>query len=121
MSEFDDMLNGVLNDPNQMKKIMDMANSLMGSSDSPEPEQKSEVNTQNILSDVSKYISPDMISSVQKLMGGDKYGSGDKTALITAMKPWLSEERGKKLEKAVKLAVALKVARIFFKKSEADS
>lgn len=121
MSEFDDMLNSVLNDPDQMKKIMDMANSLMGSSDAPKQESKSEADTQSILSDVSKMISPDMISSVQKLMGSGSIASNDKTALVNAMGPWLSQERSRKLEKAIKLVTALRVARIFFKKSEADS
>lgn len=121
MSEFDEMLSGILNDPAQMKKIMEAANSLMNGAEPPVSPEGNDKKDRSDLSGLSNALPGDMMSAVRKLMGGGGSGpAGDKAALFRAMKPWMSEERSAKLDKAVKLVAALRVARIFLKKTEAD-
>lgn len=95
MSEFEDMLNSVLNDPEQMNKIMGLAQSLMGSETAEKPAA----------------AVPDMAMLTRI---GDLVSRSDdgKQAIFEAMKPYLSEKRRGKMDKAMKLARIARIARI---------
>lgn len=114
MSELEDMLGGILSDPEQMKKIQQVASSLMGGG---EAAPKQEPPQADILSGLGDLPLGDMMGMAKKLMGSGG-GLSQKTAILNAMKPWMSEKRSGKLEKAVKLAAVMKAALTFFKKSE---
>lgn len=99
MSELEDRINSVLNDPGQMEQISKLAQSIMGGGDT------------------GGSIDTGMLSKLSSLMGSAGENSG-KQALLNAMKPYLSEKRRMKLERAMKLASLAKIARLAFSEME---
>ena len=106
MSEFEDKINAVLNDPGQMEKITQMAAQLMGGGSAgpaAEPEPSGGA------------FDPEILSKIGKLMFKADQGSNDKIALLKAMGPYLAPERREKMEKAVKFAHIAKIASVALK------
>ncbi len=127
MNNLEDMINSVLSNPDEMKKVMDMAGTLFGGAKSDTPPQQP--NLENLGSVLGSMPSLDGImsglsnlpgglaSAAGKLIGEGINSSGDKTQLLEAMKPWLSEKRRNKLDSAMKVAKVMRVAgAAFFKK-----
>lgn len=101
MSEIEDKLNAVLNNPQMMQQIMAMAQS-MGSQSPPKEEAPLKNDT-----------FPDIdIGMLQKLSGFARQGSIDKNqqTLLKALGPYLSRERIHKLEKAMRAAKMARMA-----------
>lgn len=89
MDDFGDKLNAILNDPAALSRIGELAKSVMGgegAGDDPEPE-----------------LDPGLISRVMGLLKRNGVKSEER-ALLEAMKPFLSERRREKMDKAMKLA-----------------
>lgn len=85
MSDFEDMLSGILSDPKQMEKISSVARSLMGG----ETEEAEPVFDEKVL----------------KSIGGMMRDKGGKDRqLLEAMRPYLSDKRRSKMDKAMKIA-----------------
>jgi len=101
LSELEDRINSVLSDPEQMERIMGMAKSLMGGR-----EEKSNA-AENPFAELG--IDPSAISRISRLMGAGSQG-GEKQPLLEAMKPYLSEKRRIKMDKAMKIARLAKLA-----------
>lgn len=133
MSEFDEMLSSILSDPGQMKKIMSVAGSLMDSEKKESTQQEGATQEEESSSKDNEPLSADLLSGLgnlplgnimsaaKKVFGaGSKGVSSEKTALLTAMKPWMSEKRRNKLDRAVKIAAAMRIGLALFKKTEAD-
>jgi hypothetical protein len=97
VSEFEDKLNGLLNDPGQMEKIAALAKSLMGGEDKPSGGGSAEA-------EPDMGLDADMIKKIAALMGKHGPRDSEQTALLNAMKPYLSEKRRAKMDKAMKLA-----------------
>ncbi len=110
MSEFEDRLNSILNDPEQMEKITSMAQSLMGAQNAPgsnaTPSQKPE-------SGLLDNFDPAMLSRLTTAFSSMNQ-SDDKQALLMALKPYLSDKRREKLERAMKLAKLIHIAEFAF-------
>lgn len=89
MSDFEDKLNKLLNDPKEMERFAGFAKSLMGGG---EPEQEN-------------VPVPDagMLKKISGLMSGGSRSSKDEK-LLEAMKPYLSERRRSKMDRAMKIA-----------------
>ena len=101
MSDFEERLNSILNDPEQMDRIAAMAKSLMGGErEEPQPSKSAEA-----------FALPDMGSLMRAFGGG---AADDKQALLDAMKPYLSPRRQDKLERAIKLARMIGMAETAF-------
>ena len=100
MSEFEDRINSVLGDPAQMEKITQMAKSLMGGEDAP---QKSPG-----LPD----IDPKLFTRLSSLMSAGGGENSRRQALLEAMRPYLSEKRRTKMDRALQLARFARLARI---------
>jgi hypothetical protein len=103
VNELGDKLNAILDNPGQMEKIAQMAQSIMGgeSRDGSAPTPKSGPDG----------IDPSMLMKLSALMS--KSGvRDDKRALLEAMKPYLSEKRRKKLDNAMKLAKLAGIAEV---------
>lgn len=98
MSEFEDRLNELLNDPGQMERIAGIAKSLMGGDAQPE----------------SPPSEPDegLIKKISGLMKGADAKSGNDKKLLEAMRPYLSEKRRSKMDKAMKIAKLASIASI---------
>ncbi len=95
MAELEDKLNAILSDPNMMQQLMSMAQSLGGS-----PGQ-------------GKEDFPEIdLGMLQKLSMFANQGSIDRNqkTLLKALHPYLSQERLRKLEKAMRAAQMAKVA-----------
>ena len=101
MGELEDRLNSILSDPEQMRRISSLAQSLMGGegTDAPPFAAKPEPPTGSGL--------PGALGS---LLAPQPRG-GDKAALLEALKPWLSEKRRRKLSRAMRLAQMARLAR----------
>ena len=94
MGELEDRISGVLNDPKQMQEIMDMARSLMDGGGAAE-----------LLRGLGAAAEqePPGPAPFGALTGGAP-GGRDTRALLEAMRPWLSEKRRGKLERALRLS-----------------
>ena len=102
MSELEDRINSILGDPSQMEQITRLAQSLMGGSGESKnsPEESA-----------FPGFDPAMLSRMSRLMNGT--GSGrENEALLEAMKPYLSEKRRVKMDKAMKLARLARIAQL---------
>ena len=115
MSELEDKINGILGDPAQMEKLAGLAKSLMGGGDAPAEKTKSaggglDSLMQSLGGDSA--IDPAMLARLSRALSS---GAGEKKqerALLEAMKPYLSEKRRSKMDKAIKLARLASIARI---------
>ena len=96
MSELEDRLNAVLNDPAELERIANMARSIMG----------------NIAPEESAAPAGDMMNVAAKLAGMMK--GGDRDGLVRGLSPYLSEKRRKRLTRALSLASAASVAETLF-------
>lgn len=108
MSEFEDKLNSLLNDPAQMEKITEMAQSLMGGGSS-----SGSVSPQPAAS-MFEGLDPGMLQSMGKLIAEMNQGPDDKQVLLEAMKPYLGEKRRAKMDRALKLAKMARLAGLAF-------
>ena len=99
MNEFEDKLNSLLNDPKQMESFVSFAKSIMGgempSAASGEPD-----------------IDPALMKKIGGLLSrGDSLSNKDKR-LLEAMKPYLSEKRRSKMDRAMKIAKLASIAEL---------
>ena len=110
MSEFEDSLNSILNDPRQMGKIAQMAKTLMGG-DGPREEQEIK---EEAAASFGKNSGLDLgsIAKISKIFSEVKQENDDKTALLQAMEPYLNDKRRSKMEKGIKLARLAKIAKL---------
>ena len=98
MSEFEDKLNHILSDPQEMEKISRLAAQLMGDS----------TNGQGDTPPSPGGGLPDLSGILGKL--GNTGGKSDKAALLSALSPYLRPDRRQKLQKALRLAQAARIA-----------
>lgn len=101
MSEMEDKLNAVLNNPQMMQQIMSMAQSM-----NAQQPKKEETPTKND-------SFPDIdIGMLQKLSGfaGQSGIDKDQKSLLKALSPYLSRDRIAKLEKAMRAAKMARLA-----------
>ena len=129
MSDMEGMINGILSNPEEMKKIMDMAGKLMGTegSEAPASSESAPNGTPSIESLLPGVDLAALASTAQTLLGNETvrkllsgpfvkniigeamHPNNDKRELFNALKPWLSEKRRIKLEKAIVFARAMRV------------
>ena len=119
MSELEDKINGILGDPAQMEKIAGLAKSLMGCGDCGTESAEKAKSTGGGLDSLMQSlggsdgaIDPAMLARLSRAFSS---GAGEKKqerALLEAMKPYLSEKRRSKMDKAIKLARLASIARI---------
>lgn len=108
MSEFESGLSGLLNDPEELGKAVEMAKSLLdgGLGDKLSGlfgtgEESSGVRERSADSD--------MLSGIAKMMSAMS-DTGDKTALLEAIKPYLAENRRSKLDRAARITRIARLA-----------
>ena len=103
MDQMDEKLGAILGNPALMQQIMDMAQSLGQSPPPPQPEP------QSTLPD----IDPATISKIMSIAGSTQIDRNQR-ALLHALQPYLTGERLKKLEKAMRAARIAGAASAFF-------
>lgn len=97
MSGLEDSINQVLQNPEQMEKIANLAKSLMGGA----AEEKSAE---------EPLVDPKMMQKISGLMNGDAVKNSKDRKLLDAMRPYLSEKRRSKMDRAMKLAKMARIA-----------
>lgn len=116
MSEFEDRLNSILNDPQQMDKISNLAKSLMGGDGgSTEAEKSGDDGLGSMLSSFmggDGGIDPAVIGRLGSLISAGSAQNNERQALFNAMMPYLSQKRRAKMERAIKLAGLARIARL---------
>ena len=123
MSEFEDRINSVLNDPEQMDKIANLAKSLMGgkgqSADAGDGgmmgklgELAKSFSGGGSATQESPAIDPAMLGKIGRLMKAGNAQNSNERALLEAMKPYLTEKRRQKMDRALQLAKLARIARI---------
>lgn len=123
MSEFEDKINSVLSDPEQMAKITRLASTLMGGETSEQP--KDEAPDSGIFSRLGSLFGGDKKDesaaptidegTLRRLTAAFSSQKSDKLALCSALAPYLSPARRDKLTKAVRFARLASVAGIMFR------
>ena len=151
MSDLEGMINGILSNPEEMKKIMDMAGKIMGSDGGGQgavPAAALNTHTPSLDSILSGLNREGAASTEGNLLGGGGLKSllsggglqkllgnstvqklisspvvqnlvsdavnpkNDKKELFDAMKPYLSEKRRAKMDKAMKIARLARIAKL---------
>ena len=107
MGELEERINSVLNDPKQMEQILGMARSLMGGGG--EAQSKDGGGLSSLLQGLGSEPEPGLAERLGGLLR-ESGGERDRRALLEAMKPWLSERRRGKLERALRLAKLARLA-----------
>ena len=111
MSELEERLNSVLNDPEQLGKLTQMAKSLKGGDSMPAMQQEA-VPVQSGFPDLG--IDMDMLTKVGRMMMSGDGKSSRHRVLLEAMTPYLAEKRRRRIEQALKMAKMAKLAKIAF-------
>ena len=119
MSELEDKIYEVLGDPEQMAQITRLAQSLMGSAGGATDaasagmeNAKSSAKPAAMPDLASLGIDADMLSRITRLISSGSAQNADEQALLNAMRPYLSEKRRGKMDKAMKLARLARIARL---------
>lgn len=112
MEDFTSKITEILNNPDIMKQIKDIAGGTPA--ENTENNQKQKIDDQNIDKDMNQEqdgLSPDMLSTVMKLAPllssintDDKYSS-----FLRSLRPLLSETRQKKLDESEKIIKLIKI------------
>lgn len=101
MDGLEDKLNAILSDPDAMGRIADMAKSLFG--DGVAERKKPEA--------PSGEAEETLLRRAAQLLRGNSLRQ-DETALLSALRPFLSEERRSRLDRAIKIARLASLARL---------
>ncbi len=115
MGELDEKLNAILGNPQAMGQIMALAQSLGGQMEHP-PEQKDgavpsgrdEGEPLFSLGD----LDPRLMQVGMRVLQEYQRGDNKKTALLTALRPFVKEERYEKLDRAIQIARLSRVIRV---------
>jgi thioredoxin-like negative regulator of GroEL len=119
MSELEDKLNSLLNNPAEINKIAQMAKSLFDTGQDEKDKDKGGETLLQSLSSLGEGLNPKIIGELGKIMS-DRGGSESKRAILEAMKPYLNEKRRKKMEQAIQIAKLARLAEIVFAESAED-
>ena len=107
MSELEDKISGILNNPAEMEKITQLASQFLGGGKADDSRDSREQSGFDF-----PMLDGQMLSRISSLMSG---GGSDKTNLLRAMTPYLKDSRREKVEKAMRFAKMAKIAGIAFK------
>lgn len=107
MEDFENKLGAILNDPRMMSQIMSIAQQLGGNA--PPSQQEPPATSQNSFFDIA---SLSKIASIASAAGINQ----NEQALLCALGPYLSDERIRKLEKAIHAAKLAAIASSFLGK-----
>lgn len=103
MDDLNEKLAGILNDPESMERVRKMAENLFGENS---PNQSDNTET----ADFSGLPSGDEIQAIMSIMSRLKSQRQDeRTHLLTALKPYLSEHRQEKTDNAIKILKLLEL------------
>ncbi len=108
MEDLSTKLTQLLNDPEGMKQLQSMAQGLMGEGgldlSALMPQQQQEKPVMPDISGLMGGISPDQMGMMMKLMSAfNSTKEDDRTRLLMALRPHLTDKRQQRVDQAVKL------------------
>lgn len=109
MDDIQSKISQIMSDPEAMKQMQGLGEMLGLTGNKPEaPQPKQEPSAQN---DISSLLGTDTMSSVTKLLPvlSSMKQEDETTHLLHALRPFLSEEKRKRLDEAKKMLQLLKV------------
>lgn len=96
MDDLSEKLAGLLNDPDTMNRVRQMAENILG-------ENKSEAET-NSVSNIGDMLGVEELGKIMSLIGQLKtQGNDSRTQLLSALKPHLSDPKREKVDTAIKI------------------
>jgi len=95
MDDLSNKINQILNDPEQLQQVMELAKT-MGF---PPPQESSEPDTPSIMEAM-----PEMLSGISQLLQQSQQLNEKQEALFQALRPYLKPGRQLKLDRALQLA-----------------
>ncbi|MGN0174271.1 MAG: hypothetical protein ACI39F_07500 [Acutalibacteraceae bacterium] len=109
MDDITSKITELLNDPEGMQRISSLASSIMQADDKEEKAPNKQKNDSNFGDNLP--IDPAQMGNIMKMMSVLKQQdtNDDNAKLLIALKPHLSEERRKKVDKAVSLLKVVKL------------
>ena len=117
MADFEEALNSLLADPDAMGQIMDLANKLGLGGDAPAPDQEQAEAPQEpppAAGAPPPLFGPEQLGQMGKLLEllqASRRSNQEADALLAALRPFLRQERQKKLDQALQLAGLTQAAR----------
>ena len=104
MDDISEKLAGILNDPETMNRVRQMAENILGGEEAtPEPQV-------NALDNIGNMLGANEMQSIISIIGKLNSSGGDnRTALLTALKPHLSEPRREKVDTAIKILKVIEI------------
>lgn len=103
MDDLSAKLSELLNDPESMNRVRQMAEGLLGGSDEPEPPARGS-------SGLGDMLGADELQAVMSIVSRMKSSGDDsRTQLLYALRPHLSEERRERADTAIKILKLLDV------------
>lgn len=118
MSEFEDKLQSILGNPDAMNQIMSIAQSISGSSRNDRPAEHSPVMEEQVhspandLTGVFDSLDPRLLQLGMQLLTEYNRQDDNKIALLTALQPFVKEDRYAKLDQAIQIAKLSRVIRV---------
>ncbi len=124
MSELEDKINGILGDSEQMAKITELARSLMGGADNEEGGGNNPApggDSDGAAGALSEFgLDAAALGKIGRLMSAGSAQSSNEQALLSAMRPYLTEKRRSKMDRAMKLAKLARIAKLALGETEGD-
>lgn len=118
MSEFEDKLQSILGNPDAMNQIMSIAQSISGSSrdehavESPPAPKEPDHSPFPDLSSAFDTLDPRLLQLGMQLLSEYNRQDDNKIALLTALQPFVKEDRYAKLDQAIQIAKLSRVIRV---------
>lgn len=104
MDDISEKLAGILNDPETMNRVRQMAENILGGEE-PTAEPQT-----NALDNIGSIIGANEMQSIISIIGKLNNSGGDnRTALLTALKPHLSEPKREKVDTAIKILKVIEI------------
>lgn len=109
MDGLEETLGAILSSPETMEQIFSLASSLGLGQEQAQPPPQPE--SGNGLGDLLGGLDPGMLLKLMPLVQEYQAGGGEREALLQALKPFLRQETGEKLEKAIRITRITRVIR----------
>lgn len=111
MTPGEDQISAILNDPEKMSKIMELAQSFGGQSDPPKKQAEPQPKEDTPLFSMGE-IDPAMIQRISAIASQSNIDKNQRN-LLSALTPYLSKQRIDRLERAMRAAKLAGVATSF--------
>lgn len=127
MSELEDKISEILGDSEQMAKITKLAQSLMGGEGTQSSAPAGAADTDGESACAAGGFDPaglgidaETLGRISRLLSSGSTQNREEQALLSAMRPYLSEKRRGKMDRAMKLAKLARIARLAIGEMEDD-